>query len=177
MMFTPKDGFILKPTPELALDFLENRLNYRQLPLYISACITDVRVSYDAYEKTVDKYAYYVDAMYAKYSKGDLENFDHMVFNAFSDRFAQRQWFDRALKMYKQMLLCEENGTATFRLPRKPLFAAIKKNILENRKHYFYYPQEHSSLLACLLDDIVEIHRITGQWIIPEEELQHLTNE
>ena len=174
MMFTRKDGFILKPTPELELEFLENMLKHNSLPQYVSASISDVRVSYDAYEKTVDKYAYYVNAIYAKYSKGDVENFDHMVFDAFCDRFAQRNWFDRALKMYKQMLLCEENGTATFKLPRKPLFAAIKKNILDNRRPYFYYPHEHSSLLACVIADIVEIHRITGQWIIPEEELQDL---
>ena len=164
-------------TPEWVLEYLEIVLQHNELPKFVSARITYAKAPQDLRKTPETLYTYYVGALYEKHQKGDVENLDQKVFEAFAEMLPQRLWFFHTLKMYKQLLLCEEAGTATFRLPRQPLFALIRKNLLENAPFYAWHPQpkaDHGPILPSLLSDLEEIHRITGEWIIPEDRLQAL---
>ena len=166
-------------TPEWLQEYLEIVLNYRELPKFVSARITYRLAPQDMRGPSAPVYAYYVGALYEKYSKGDVENLDKMVFDAFAEMLAARMCLYKTLKMYKQVMLCEENGTATFHLPREPLFALIAQNIRDNAPFFSWHPKpgpDRSPILPDLIADLAEIHDITGQWIIPEDELQSLTN-
>lgn len=170
---------MLRATPELALKYLEVALDCDNLSGFISGDPMYALNSYDMYGGEERMTCYYADALYKKYNKGDVENFDKMVFDAFAEKLSSRyaKSLRDTLEVFKHMLICEENGTATFKIDRKPLFEMIKNNVLKNIEFYLVPPSNGNvPLIYYLMAFFVEVHRITGEWIIPEEELQNASN-
>ena len=167
---------MLRATPDLALKYLEIALKYDDLPDFISGGAMYELNSYDMYGGADRMACYYADALYQKYSLGDVEQFDKMVFDAFAKKLSSRddRTLHNTLETLKYMLICEENGTATFLIDRTRLFEIIRNNVLKNIK-FFLHPS-YKKLIYYLMSFFVEVHRITGEWIIPEEEFQNSIN-
>jgi len=169
-------SIMLQASPQLASEYLEIALKYDTLDEFLRGMSGYSLNTYDMYGESVPMLSYVADALYRKQKKGDVENFEDMVFCALAKNLANR--YDKALhyslEVYKHMLFCEENNTATFKLNRELLFEIIKNNVVNNIKFYTYSSNGRTPFIFYLCACFVEIHRITGEWVIPEDELQNL---
>ena len=169
---------MLQASPQLASEYLEIALEFDELDKFLRGMSGYSLNAYDTYGESVPMLSYVAGALYRKQEKGDVENFENMVFCALEKNLANR--YDKALhyslEVYKHMLFCEENNTATFKLNRESLFEIIKNNVVNNIKFYTHSANGRPPFIFYLCASVVEIHRITGEWVIPEDELPNLIN-